>query len=159
MRVPTSSHISPILHTGNQNLTVLNSCLFMGLPVLLMIAPTLSLFLAGSVGSLLAATIAQTTVAIGWNLRMGERFVIDGWMPMRAVVKWCSFSNASAPGGSKGHPERDVRDAQLSVVGTVCAALVSPTAILHFFTGLTLMFGYVHMRSIDLDIYSQFESK
>ena len=129
----------------------------MGLPVALVIVPTIALFLVGSAGSLLAVTIAQTSLAIGWNLRMGERFVIDGWMPMRIVVKW--FSTTVSPGGSKGHPERDGRDAQLSTLGTVCAALVSPTAILHFFTGFTLIFGYVHMRSIDLDIYSQFESK
>ena len=46
---------------------------------------------------------------------------------------------------------RPLRLAQrpLSLALTTAAALASPTAILHAFTGVTLLVGYMHARSLD----------
>ena len=39
-----------------------------------------------------------------------------------------------------------------SVALTSAAAIASPTANLHFFTGITLVAGYAHVRTLDAEL-------
>ena len=95
--------------------------------------------IVGSVGSAAALTWASACLVIGWEVRMFERFCLDGWPPMRAIqaVRRSLGPSASWPS---------------SAALTVAAALVSPTAWLHQFTGLTLLLGYCHVRSLDAEV-------
>ena len=111
----------------NRDLGTGGVCLFLGMPALYFILPTLAnVLVTGTVGSLTAATIAGCSLGLGWSLRMFERFVLDGWVPMNAIL-------SAAP----------------SLWRTVGAAVVSPTAIFHWCTGVTLLSGYAWVRSIE----------
>ena len=58
---------------------------------------------------------------------------MDGWPPMTAIA-----ARQKRQGGS--------------ALLTAAAAVVSPTAILHVFTGITLLLGYAHARTLDADV-------
>ena len=142
--------------------TAKGACLFGGMPVLFMTVPCLVQLLAlRSVGSVLASTVMLGALIVGWGYRMLERFALDGCAPMNAVHhmqrNWIGkqqppleYGNSGAavppPGaGAAG----GVRGRAVSCVLTCAAALVSPTAVLHTFTGVTLVVGYLHARSLD----------
>ncbi len=80
---------------------------------------------------------------------MFERFCLDGWLPMNIVLRMQKHLGMHRPvhetAGVLGH----VRYYLASAALTVAAALVSPTAHLHFWTGITLTLGYVHARTLD----------
>ena len=69
---------------------------------------------------------------------MFERFVLDGYAPMNLVLRLQQRQRAASSSGSVG-----------SFLLTFAAATVSPTALLHWFTGVTLFVGYMHVRSMD----------
>ena len=48
-----------------------------------------------------------------------------------------------------GPPERGLRKMSPAVLRTLAAAVVSPTAILHWTTGLTLLFAYAGARTLE----------
>eukprot|EP01006_Ploeotia_vitrea_P007145 TRINITY_DN16150_c0_g1_i1.p1 TRINITY_DN16150_c0_g1~~TRINITY_DN16150_c0_g1_i1.p1 ORF type:complete len:287 (-),score=29.00 TRINITY_DN16150_c0_g1_i1:109-969(-) len=111
-------------------------CLFSAMPCFYMVIPTLlQVFVVKSVGSMYAGTIASTALAFGWSVRMFERFCLDGWWLQNAII----------PNNQKTPPTT------LQVLGS---AVVSPTGTLHWTTGLTLLFGYVWVRSLDQVILS-----
>lgn len=74
----------------------------------------------------------MTSLVVGWTLRVFERFMLDGWLPINMVKpkdgeNWTWWR-------------------------LLLAALFSPTAILHWATGITLLYGFVLVRSIDRDL-------
>jgi len=117
------------------------TCMFFGMPVLFMILPTIvQAFIVGSVGSIVLGTVAAASLVLGWGLRMFERFVLDGWTPMNLACEIQSRANCKATWITVQFRQSG---------GTVLAALVSPTAALHWFTGVTLLVGYMNVRSLD----------
>jgi hypothetical protein len=79
-----------------------------------------------SLGSVPAMKLATRTLVVGWTYRLTERWVLDCNVPMNYLVNM-----------------------KPSLVRTIGAAVFSPTAILHIWTGITLLAGYAHARSLD----------
>lgn len=71
-------------------------------------------------GSRLAGTLALRTLIVGWSYRILEKWALDG-----------SYTHNSGTFGT-----------------VLMNALFSPTAVLHWATGITLLAGYIHARSI-----------
>ena len=119
------------------DVSIVAVCLFLSMPVLYMIVPfLLQLFILRAVGSVPLATLSSATLVIGWTLRIWERFCLDGNNVMNYVVDRKKKSSS-----------------QIMVwFWTVCAGLVSPTAHLHLWTGLTLLAGYAHARTVDVEL-------
>ena len=118
------------------------------MPVVYMIIPTLVMACGlHNAGSVAAGTVMLVSLVIGWSWRMLERFAMDGCGPMNAVhalqARWLT----------QQRPVSGVQERVLSAVLTTLAALVSPTAVLHFFTGVTLLFGFLMVRSLDADTH------
>ena len=117
-------------------------CIFLGMPLVYMVIPALVMYTTRSAGSVVAGTMMLVSLVIGWSWRMLERFAMDGCGPMNAVHalqgRWLPTRCASG-----------LRERAISAVLTTLAAIVSPTAVLHLFTGATLLFGYIMVRSID----------
>ena len=103
-----------------EELTVRGVCAFMLLPIGYCVAPMIVLLYLGSFGHFSASMVTFSSLCIGWGLRMFERFCLDGWIP----INYC------------GH-------------NVLMAAVLSPTAIFHVLTGITLIAGYIHVRSLD----------
>jgi hypothetical protein len=115
---------------GHQDCHISTLCAYAVLPVLYTSFPTLwQISLLTNVGSVAAATLTFRTLIIGWTYRLSERFVLDG----------CPFVNFFTTPAKK----------EATVFHTIGAAIVSPTAVLHFFTGITLLAGYMHTRSVE----------
>jgi len=113
-----------------RNITIVKDvCPYYMVPFMYLIIPALVQVLVGSVGSLLAGLIASTSLAAGWSLRSFERFCLDGWVPMIFVKSRIGKTD-------RGH-------------WTLAAGLVSPTAIFHICTGVTLLFAYMQTRSVE----------
>lgn len=117
-------------------------CLFLGMPIAYMLVPGFVMWVTHAPGSVVAGTLMLVSLVLGWSWRMLERWAIDGCAPMNLVDalrrRWLPTQHLS------GWRERTI-----SLVLTTLAACVSPTAVLHLFTGATLLFGYVMVRSID----------
>ena len=95
-------------------------CLFLSMPIVFFVSPCIVMLYMGSLGHIPSSTVTITSLSIGWSIRMFERFVLDGWPPSN---RWKH--------------------------NVLMAALVSPTAIFHVLTGMTLIAGYAHSRSLD----------
>lgn len=55
------------------------AALYAGMPLIYMALPTLiQTLVIGSLGSMVASTVAAVSLVIGWSLRMFERFCMDG---------------------------------------------------------------------------------
>ena len=118
---------------GQRDCFVSTICEFAILPVIYTGIPTLiQVFLLDSVGSVTAANCVVRTLAIGWTYRLCDRWVLDG----------CYFMTMFSP--LSGKPK------WLCSVG---AAIFSPTAVLHFVTGVTLLAGYAHCRSVEEEAF------
>lgn len=142
---------------GVQDLTVLAVCVFAAMPALYMVVPYIAMTALGSGGSALAGTLCTLSLVIGWSWRMFERFCLDGFAPMNLLhslsARYCSPLSGSgrAIGPRKeeaGTCAQTTGRRALSFALTTGAAFLSPTAALHFFTGLTLLFGHAHARSV-----------
>ena len=72
----------------------------------------------GAVGDTDYACIALVTLLIGWEVRIFERFVLDGWYFQKGL--W--------------------------------SHVLSPTGFLHFFTGFTLLYGYLNARTVEYQV-------
>jgi hypothetical protein len=118
---------------GTPDIGVLGMCLFGGLPVLYLVPAASAMHFSSAAGSLVALRWVSSSLAIGWSYRMLERFCVDGNGPMAAIA------------GRLEKTPRGLRAATLRFV----AALISPTAVLHWTTGITLLAGFVHVRTVD----------
>ncbi|CAM9901755.1 unnamed protein product [Heterosigma akashiwo] len=119
---------------GNARLFVLSGvCAYAALPLLYVLLPAVVLlFFLGNIGSWWALTISMVSLGFGWGYRMWERFCCDA----SPLVLWVLHHT---------HPSSR---AQLWL-----AALVSPTAVLHWSTGITLLFSFAHQKSLDSIVF------
>lgn len=102
-------------------------CLFGGMPVVYAIPMILSqVFWFNSLGSIPTLTLGLTTLVFGWSYRMSEKFLLDCCI----FMEWAKTMPASA-------------------LRTIVTAIVSPTAVLHFTTGITLLAGFISCRSAE----------
>jgi hypothetical protein len=71
---------SGYLHdSGGAEMHTVGAALYAGMPIIYVALPTLIQIAAiGSLGSLMASTVAATSLTLGWSLRMLERFCMDG---------------------------------------------------------------------------------
>ena len=117
-------------------------CIFLGMPIAYMLVPGFVMCTTHAPGSVVAGTLMLVSLVLGWSWRMLERWAIDGCAPMNLIDalrrRWLPTHHLSG-----------IRERTISVLLTTLAACVSPTAVLHLFTGATLLFGYVMVRSID----------
>lgn len=133
-------------HVLPRKVTTLEVCAFLGMPVIYMIIPTVLLYTLESVGSVFCSTCMCTSLAIGWSVRMFDRWVMDGWWPMNLVTANLDDTDTDNSG------DKATKRAKSGLVTTfwlTVGALFSPTALLHWYTGITLVFGYAHVRSLD----------
>ena len=122
--------------SGNPDMTIGGFCLFLGIAIVYLAVPSTAVLYAGRMGSPVALFATCTSLAIGWTSRMLERFCLDGFAPMTAINRRLAE-----------HPPNAV-----SVLLRLAGAALSPTAWLHWWTGITLIAGFVHVRSFDHDI-------
>lgn len=119
---------SDVWGQGHQDIDMSVICGYAALPVFYAALPTLvNLVLFRSTGSTLAVHWTFRTLVLGWTYRMWERWTLDGNWIVHQVDKRLPPS----------------------VLKTVVMAIVSPTAVLHALTGVTLLAGYMHSKSID----------
>jgi len=111
---------SNVLGKGHIDILVRDACLFIGLPVLYCAIPYFILFPYYDF-SLTAAKWACRTLIIGWSYRCFERWTLDGCL----VMNWAK--------------DRSV----------LASAILSPTSVLHFLTGVTILFGYMALYSLE----------
>ena len=103
-----------------KNIQIHHVCKFAMVPIGFFIPPMIILALNHTLGHIVSLNIALSSLLIGWSIRMFERWVMDGWWIMHDY----------------NH-------------GIIVKALLSPTAIFHVLTGITLLSGYIHARSLD----------
>ena len=128
--------------------SIVQLAVFGGMPLIFMALPTLVMgCIVHSVGSLLALSLMLAGLTIGWGYRLFERFVLDGALPMNVVQTLQRCTGTDPAGWRRG--SGGIVKRVLSAVLTLAAAVTSPTAILHAFTGVTLVAGYLHARSLD----------
>ena len=115
---------------GNEDLGIAGVCLYATLPVIYLALPFgTQVFALRNSGSVVAFKWAVSTLAAGWGYRMWERFCLDGNVLMDLACKHTRDGTGAAR--------------------TVVAAIVSPTAVLHWTTGLTLLFAYAGARTLE----------
>ena len=115
--------------TGHVDCRMVDVALFASMPVIYYAAPlAVQILLLQSFGSVRAGDLASRTLVVGWTYRFWDRWIFDGHSLM-------NFFNH--------HRMRP------SWVRTMGAAIFSPTAVLHALTGITLLAGYVHSRSLE----------
>lgn len=92
-----------------------------------------------TVGSSILVRILNRSLVFAWTYRLFERWGFDGcW-----IVSHCE---------SKIQESKD--NNLLAAFWTTSAAVLSPTSVLHFWTGITLLSAYCHSRSIEIFILS-----
>ena len=126
---------------GVPDMLISGTCFFSGLPIIYMCLPALIMMLLGKIGSPIALNIACLSLTIGWSYRMTERFCMDGLTPL-------TWINQQLRPSKTGQTPSPVNAALLRLM----AAILSPTAALHWSTGITLFTGFVHVRSLDHQI-------
>ena len=129
---------------------------FAGLPLIFMLLPTVVMTnVLHSVGSVAALSVMLLSLCIGWGYRVSERWFLDGnplmrlvhWLRRRLLLEAAASVAASVASSGVQRPWMGERAVRLGL--TTLAAIVSPTQILHTFTGVTLLAGYMHARSLD----------
>lgn len=117
---------------------ILDLSVYCAMPVIFTFPYIVSMyFLFNSLGSVHLLIWKDATLIIGWSYRSWERWLLDGCAPMNFMISQIERKNTSG-----------IQSGLL----TIGAALTSPTAVLHIFTGVALIAGYMHVRSLDLVI-------
>jgi len=148
---PSEGHWPPIGHLCTQD-----ACLYAALPLIYMVLPVaVQVYALHSLGSFLASTAAAATLVIGWSLRMFERFCLDGWAPMNAILSLHRLEHKLLGSPCPVFTAKWVAHQVTSSVLTTAAGIVSPTAILHAMTGVTLLAGYIHARTLEAEVAMQ----
>ena len=135
-------HSDPSRASANEDgrgaMTVAATCGYAALPVFYLLLPlTVCAAAVGGIGDVAAATATCATLAFGWGYRMTERWALD-WHPLyRALV---------TPANFRAVP---VDATRLPAWRVLLAALLSPTAALHTWTGFTLAAGFAWARSVE----------
>jgi hypothetical protein len=129
-------------------LDVVGACLFLGMPVVYLVPPiVIQLFVLNDFGSAVLAAATAGALAVGWVYRFTERFCLDGnpvmtWMWERREIFFARLKNRAY-----GHYLR--RGSIFETLTDACLCFFSPTAVLHWWTGFTLLFANAHARSLE----------
>ncbi len=127
-------------------------CLYLIMPIVYFTLPILlQMFVFKTAGSLFLSFLAASTLSIGWSYRFTERFCLDGNVLMRFAWKRFSIIDHSDFNTTKSFL-RKFWDFNTSLVYGI---LFSPTAVLHWTTGLTLLFAYAHCKSIESEMMGE----
>jgi len=126
-------------------ITMTDGVLFLLAPVLYTcIVPPMACYLMGTTGSYIALSLTKTSLMICWVIRMFERFLFDGYLPMNVILGKSTFKKNDDNGKLNSDDTYAYSTAQFWG-----AAIVSPTAVLHWCTSVTLIAGFVWVRSLD----------
>ena len=98
-------------------------------------------YLFHSIGSACLARVVNISLVVGWQYRIFERWSLDGCKHMLYLSESITSANKSG-------------NASASFLCTTLAAILSPTAILHVCTGITLLAAYCHVRSLEMTVLS-----
>jgi hypothetical protein len=98
-----------------------------------------------TVGSPCLVRILNRSLVFGWTYRLFERWGLDG---CRHVLYCEEKIKAAKKSGNSS----------METAWTVAAAVLSPTATLHFWSGLTLIAAFCHSRSTEIFVLSNLES-
>jgi hypothetical protein len=109
---------SGYLHdSAGAEMHTVGAALYAGMPIIYVALPTLiQIGAIGSLGSLLASTVAATSLSLGWSLRMWERFCMDG-----SPVRPFSFGSPREPWSLS----RETDTSGLTVVASCMACMNS----------------------------------
>lgn len=144
---------NPTSTPSSLKVTTITACLYASLPVYAIIIPLLVLiYVLHTSGSIVATTISLISLSIGWSVRMLERFVLDGHVLMNWFISYRDSTIEKitySPNNCHGSTMEDVMNHMRVILCTIIIGILSPTANLHFFTGITLMFGFIFLRSLD----------
>jgi len=94
-----------------------------------------------SIGSACLARVVNISLVVGWQYRIFERWSLDGCEHMLHLSERIKNSIKSG-------------NASASLLWRTLAAILSPTAVLHVCTGITLLAAYCHVRSLEMTILS-----
>lgn len=113
---------------GHEDIGIVDVAAFAAMPLFSYgLIVLLQIFHLKSLGSFQAGETASRTLVFGWIYRFWDRWLLDGYWIMNYV------NDTMRPSWAR----------------TVVAAILSPTAVLHLLTGITLLAGYVHSRSLE----------
>lgn len=90
-----------------------------------------------TVGSPFLVRLTNYSLVFAWNYRLLERWCFDG----NRLVSYCEEKIKESTGKNKHI---------VAILWTAAAAIFSPTAALHFWTGVTLCSAYCHSRTIEI---------
>ena len=123
-------------------ITIMEVYLFCMLPVLSNIPQWILIkYLFHSIGSVCLARVVNISLVVGWQYRIFERWSLDGCKHMLYLIERITAANKSG-------------NTSASFLWTTIAAILSPTAILHVCTGITLLAAYCHVRSLEMTVLS-----
>ena len=135
---------------GQTDMTVAGMCLFTGLPIFYMALPSWVMWSMRRIGDPLALKTLTMFLTVAWTYRMLERFCVDGLPFMESINQQLAMGVKDKYKAGKGHA-LNWAAAHRGLL-RLLAAIISPTAVLHWLTGLCLLAGYVHVRSLDEEI-------
>eukprot|EP00956_Cyclotella_meneghiniana_P008987 scaffold12308_cov74-Cyclotella_meneghiniana.AAC.25 len=91
-----------------------------------------------TVGSPFLVRVTNYSLVFAWAYRLLERWCFDG----NRLVLYCEEKINESKG----------ENTHMAILWTAAAAILSPTAALHFWTGITLCSAYCHSRTIEIII-------
>ena len=97
----------------------------------------------GTFGSVCFVKILNISLALGWVYRMTERWAFDACRHMKFFSEKMEMSKKN-------------EDHRQSFAWMTLAAVLSPTAVLHYCTGITLTAAFCHARSIEMVMLHKF---
>lgn len=99
-----------------------------------------------SIGSVCLVRVVNISLMLGWTYRLFERWALDGCLH----ILFCTEKIEMAD--KKGNHFQ-------SFVWMALAAMLSPTAALHFWTGITLVAAFCHMRSLEIVVLTSYHGE
>ena len=97
----------------------------------------------GSFGSVCFGRILNVSLVLGWVYRMTERWAFDACRHIKFFGEKMEMANKNG-------------DHLKSFVWMALAAVLSPTAVLHYCTGITLTAAFCHARSVEMVMLQKF---
>ena len=124
------------------------ACLYLTMPIVYFTLPILlQIFVFKTAGSYILSFSAGFTLSVGWSYRFTERFCLDGNILMKnAWNNLIIIGNHRADTAITKSFFHKVFD---FIISLIYGTLFSPTAVLHWATGFTLLFAYSHCKSIE----------
>lgn len=97
----------------------------------------------GTLGSICFVKILNISLALGWGYRMTERWAFDACRHIKLFSERMEMAKKN-------------EDHVKSFAWMSLAAVLSPTAVLHYCTGITLAAAFCHARSVEMIMLHKF---